>query len=158
MANLPTLQQVADGAELKGIPLDALQAILSTADEQAKLAASVKKLINGHISDRLKAQIAQAYLNKGEDTGSVHLLVDGLDVKVERSKTVTWDQGKLAEVAKQIAAAGDDVSEYVKVAYSVSEAAYKAWPSMIRKMFEPARTVKPGSDAMTITEPKAEAA
>ena len=70
-------------------------------------------------------------------------------VKICAPKRVDWDQSALASLWKTI---GDTAAEYIKIKYDVSEAAYKAWPEVIRKEFEPARTVKPGAVMVTITK------
>jgi hypothetical protein len=160
MSNLPTISQIGtDPALVSKLPLDALRAIIETADDAAKAAAYAKKCCTSTIADRLHDGITEAYLAKGVDTGVVHLERDGLDVVVDRSKTVTWDQAALAKAVAEITAAGDDPSEYVKVSYSVSEASYVAWPSMIRRVFEPARTVKPGNPTIKLADmPEAKAA
>ena len=54
-------------------------------------------------------------------------------------------------IGKTTMAAG----EYIKIKYDVSESAYKAWPEVIRKEFEPARTVKPGATTVTIVKKEA---
>jgi hypothetical protein len=159
MTNLPTIEQLAaDPRLVTPLPLDALAAILATIDERAAVLAFVKKAINASIADRMEPAIQAAYLAKGEDTGSVHVERDGMDVKVTRAKKVTWDQGKLAAAVAQIRDGGDDPAEYVDVAYSVPEAKYKAWPAMIRRVFEPARTVTPGNPSLAMAPANAEAA
>lgn len=151
MKNLPTLAQIeTDPASITKLPLDMLEAIQRTAEDAAAQAAFVKKAVTNIIADRLQPAIEAAYQDKGADTGIVHILKDGLDVQVSRSKTVTWDQAQLASLAKRIAADGDDPSEYLKVTYAVSETAYAAWPSVIRRLFEPARTLKPGNPTIKL--------
>lgn len=159
MDNLPSPEDIkAYPPIVTALPLDALAAILATIAERTDLLAFAKKAINNSIADRLEGAISDAYLAKGEDTGTIHIARDGMDVKVDRTKTVTWDQAKLAKAVGDIVACGDDPTEYVKTAYSVSEAAYKAWPSMIRRVFEPARTVTPGNPSIKLSALEAEAA
>lgn len=90
------------------------------------------------ISDNIKG----AYKEKGEPFGTVEVF-PGL-LKCITPKKVTWDQDALRELAEAIDAAGDEVEEYIKVSYDVSETKYNAWPEEIRESFEPARTVAPG--------------
>ena len=73
-------------------------------------------------------------------------------VKICAPKRVDWDQSALASLWKTI---GDTAAEYIKIKYDVSEAAYKSWPKVIRKEFEPARTVKPGATTVTIVKKEA---
>jgi hypothetical protein len=159
MSNIPTPEQIAAGtATLKEVPLDVMQAILSTIDERSKVLASAKKTITSTVAERVNADITAAYIAKGVDTGIVHIDRDGLDVQVDRSKTVTWDQAILVQVHASMVAAGDDPTEYMTTTHTVSEAAYGAWPSMIKRVFEPARTVKPGSPSIKLVTPVAKAA
>lgn len=149
--NLPTLAQIVDEPGiLAGLGLAELQLILDNAAEAAKVPAAAAKAVKSHIDTSLAASIAAAYAAKGSDTGTVHVLRDGYDVEVNRPKKVDWDQAKLAAVVDKIRAGGDDVSEYVKVTYAVEEKKFTAWPSMIRAMFEPARTVAPGNPAIKL--------
>jgi hypothetical protein len=60
-------------------------------------------------------------------------------------KRIAWDQNKLANMADRIRAAGEDPSEYIDAAFKVPERKYTAWPEYLRRDFEPARTVKPGT-------------
>lgn len=158
-SNIPTPDQIAaDAATLKALPLDAMQAILATIAERAAVLASAKRNITNTIAERVNADITAGYIAKGVDTGVLHIARDGLDVVVDRSKTVAWDQTKLAQAVADIRAAGDDPAEYVKITYSVSEAAYGAWPSMIKRVFEPARTVTPGAPTIKLVTPQDKAA
>ena len=63
---------------------------------------------------------------------------------VDLPKKVEWDQTRLAALAEQIRAGGEDPVEYVETSLKVSERAYIAWPERIRLAFEPARTVRTG--------------
>ena len=45
---------------------------------------------------------------------------------------------------------GDDPREYVEVALKVSERKYTSWPLHIRKLFEPARTVRAGAQSFSL--------
>ena len=73
-------------------------------------------------------------------------------IKVTAAKRVEWDQSALAALWKSI---GETAGEYIRVKYEVSENAYKSWPEVIRKEFEPARTVKPGATTVTIVKKEA---
>ena len=70
-------------------------------------------------------------------------LDDGAFVIVaDVAKRVDWDQGKLAAIVARIRQSGDDPTEYMRTTHEVSERAYGAWPSAIRVLLEPARTVR----------------
>jgi hypothetical protein len=153
MRNAPALASiVADPDMLKSMDLPYLADLLAFADATKKEADDAGKLIKAAVLARLKDPIKAAYDAKGSDTGTVHVVVHGLDFEVNTPKKVEWDQAKLAEVSAKIAAGGDDPSEYIKVERKVEEKAYTSWPSFLRKQFEPARTLKPGNPALTVSE------
>ena len=86
-------------------------------------------------------------------------LGDGLFVIVaDVPKRIDWDQDKLAAIVGRIRQSGDDPAEYVRTTYEVSERAYGAWPSPIRRLFEPARTLKLGKPRYAIEARRAEVA
>jgi hypothetical protein len=89
-------------------------------------------------------QARAARLAAGKDFGVVHLNEGPLRVTVDLPKRVAWDQARLSEMARRIAAAGERVEDYLDVEYSVSESRFNAWPTALRAQFEAARTVKPG--------------
>ena len=62
----------------------------------------------------------------------------------ELPKRIDWDQAKLAQIAANIASAGEDPAEFIDTKLSVSERKYGALPESWRKGFEPARTVRTG--------------
>ncbi|MDA0782390.1 MAG: hypothetical protein O2942_09025 [Proteobacteria bacterium] len=66
-------------------------------------------------------------------------------------KKAIWDQKILAEIVTRIQNEGDDPLEYVDISYKVSENKYKAWPNLIKKEFEPARTLKTGNPTYSLT-------
>lgn len=72
-------------------------------------------------------------------------------VKITTPKRVDWDQAKLAELWKSI---GETANQYIKIKYDVSENAFKSWPEVIQKAFEPARMIRPGATTITIAGDK----
>lgn len=100
--------------------------------------------------------VAQAkYQFDPNNLGTAHP-AEGVTVTVP--KNVSWDQEKLDELWKRLEAMGETASEYIDVKASVPESKYKAWPESLRAMFEPARTVKPGTPKITFKVAEKEAA
>lgn len=89
-------------------------------------------------------------LDAGKDFGVIHLSDGPLRVTVDQPKRVSWDQAQLAAIAQRIAAAGDNVEDYVDVEYGVSESRFNNWPPALRAQFEAARTVKPGKPSFRL--------
>jgi hypothetical protein len=79
-----------------------------------------------------------------EGHGTSTFKMDGVTVKVTVPKRVKWDHHALHKAAQTVAEWGEDVAEYIKIEYDVSEKAYSVWPSKIRNVFAPARTVETG--------------
>lgn len=102
--------------------------------------------------DRLNAALDQRYADQsaairresGKDFGVCHLTDGPLRVTVELPKRVAWDQEQLASIATRIAAAGENISDFIDVDYSVSESRFNNWPPALKEQFVSARTVKPG--------------
>jgi pyridoxine 5'-phosphate synthase PdxJ len=86
----------------------------------------------------------------GRYFGVTHIDDGALQVTYELPKRVSWDQKRLAEMAERITAAGENVSDFIDVDYSVSESRFKNWPSTLREQFEAARTVKPGKPSFRL--------
>lgn len=144
--NLPTLEQIAgDPALAFDISIEGVAALLEECDQQSKLAAAAKKALNGSIEGRYANAIGAAYDAQSKDFGTVRVSDGAYEIVADRAKKVEWDQAALAAAGDKIAAAGDDPHEYLDVSYGVSERKYTAWPEHIRKVFEPARTVRPGA-------------
>lgn len=80
----------------------------------------------------------------GKDTGVVHFDDGSVRVSAELPKKIEWDQARLAEIVRRIAANGENPGEYVEIAYRVSETKFNAWPETLRGVFAPARTLKTG--------------
>lgn len=155
--NTPDVDDVLLNPELlKGLPLSALDELTSEAKAIATKGAAAAKLFTGELERRYSAHIAGAYQAAGKDTGTVHVFDGDFDIEVNRPKKVEWDQAALAAIQAKIAAGGDNPAEYIKAELTVEEKKYAAWPESIRKVFEPARTLKPGS--MTIKLSMKEAA
>ena len=99
--------------------------------------ADAEARLNAGLDVRFGDCARQLRATDGKNSGRVRL-ADGLFVVVaDVAKRIDWDQDKLAAIVA-IRQSGDP-SEYVRTAYEVSERAYGAWPSPIRRLFEPAR-------------------
>jgi hypothetical protein len=157
--NLPTLRSIAaDAGVLRALPLDAIDALLIECDAENKIISAAKRHILASLDERYAAQIAGAYDAQQKDFGTVHVFAEGFDLEVNTPKKAEWDQAQLAVKANEIAAAGDDPTEYLDVIYAVPERKFTAWPAHIRAAFEPARTLKPGTRTFKLARAKQEAA
>lgn len=131
-------------SELAAYPAESLFRIKLDA---AELLAAAKALVDhvDHALDFRYGERAQSLrLAAGKDTGVIHFDDDAVRVTADLPKRVDWDQTRLADIARRIAAGGDDPKEYLEITYRVSETKFTAWPESLRSAFEPARTLKTG--------------
>lgn len=152
-SNVPTFAQLATmdtetRARLTAMELAFLQDELVERKRQLAVDAA---LFESVIAIRYGAQVGEAYAKEQKDTGAITVWVDPeYDLQAKRAKSVTWDQAKLKAIAEKIAAAGDNVGDYIEVTesvvtYNVGETDYNKWPAAIKAVFDDARTVKPGA-------------
>jgi len=120
----------------------ASESLFQLKNDAADLLAAAKAIVE-HVDRALDLKYAdrahQLRLAAGKDTGVVHF--DDGHVRITAD---LWDQMRLAEITRRIAANGDDPSEYVEVSYRISETKFNAWPESLKSAFAPARTLKTG--------------
>jgi hypothetical protein len=97
--------------------------------------------------DRIRAARSDA----GQDFGVVHIDDGDVRLSIDQSELVLWDQAQLAVIARRIVAAGEQVEEFIDVAYSIPESRFHHWPSTLRAQFESARSVKPSKPSFRLT-------
>ena len=110
----------------------------------------VEKLIEADIMSQARDVVAAHLADAPYGAGTVTLLVNDFKAKVVVSKKVTYDQEGLAAIRQQLTNNGEDADEYISVKYDVSESAFKGWPSSLKAMFEPYRTVEPSKPTIKI--------
>lgn len=121
---------------LDSLPVAVLANLQSQAEAHAADAAQMLAILHSTMTRR--------YAQGLNDTGT-HYRSDGdYSVKITVSKTVAWDQTKIAEAVEKIKGWGEDPADYVDTKITVAERKYDAWPPAIRDLFTPARTVKAG--------------
>lgn len=149
--NIPSIDAIAaDGALAVELDLETIAILIEDAKAMSARATSVSRLLQGEVEARLKDQIAATFLADGKDTGTVHVISDGCNVEVTRSKKVEWSQADLAVLRTQILAANDNPDQYIDVKYAVQERKFTAWPDTIQSKFAAARTVVPGTTSIKI--------
>ena len=146
-ANAPKPDDLIDlsAQEIADLPVELLAILQREIDARLKQDKAIKVRFDGALILRYAARAAEERQAAGKDTGAIRLEDGEFTVVVDLPKRISWDQSKLAAMADRIRTAGDDPSEYVDVTFKVPERKYTAWPEAIRKGFEPARTVKPGT-------------
>jgi hypothetical protein len=134
---------VGEIATLPSAELARLQRETDEALRKAKLAVA---WLDGALSLRYSVRAHQARAADLKDTGTARFDDNGVIVVADLPKLVDWDQEKLNGVVELLSAEGEDPHHYVEITLKVSERRYAAWPPHIRKVFEPARTVRSGKE------------
>lgn len=153
LPNRPSLDAARRMAVSDMLALPAEHLALLQEDARASLDAAnrMRDWIEGTIALRYEQRAVGARAAAGKDTGTVRFQDGTVEIAVDLPKRVDWDQPRLATLAEQIRAGGEDPGEYVEVSFKVSERAYTAWPDRIRAAFEPARTVRTGKPSYRLT-------
>ena len=146
-----------DPGDVAALPPEELALLLEDLESNREELTRAETVLRTGLDLRYGERAAALRRAEGRDTGTVRIEDGGFVVLADLPKRVRWDQEKLAALVAEIRAAGDDPAEYVATEFKVSERAYGAWPSSIRAVFEPARTVQTGKPAWRIEpgkEPK----
>ena len=154
--NRITLEQLKDlpPSKIAVLAVDELALLAEElADLKGHVTASEAKFRSG-LDVKYGQRAAEARTAAGKDTGVVRVTDGAFVVVAELPKKVTWDQAKLTTAVKTIVEKWrDDPAQYVTTEYKISETAYGAWPDVLRKLFELARTVETGKPTYRI-EPR----
>lgn len=120
----------------KELNMVALKAIYMEAKAEMDAVKKNLNAITSEIESRLKPL--------SNDYGTKEREVDGVAIKVVKSKNIEWDADRLAGLWAQIENDGADPSAYIKkkIDYTVSETAYKEWSQELKDVFDEARTEK----------------
>ncbi len=148
MLNQLRQMPLGDVAALPASELARLQKEVAEAISQTKL---VSDLLDGVLVRRFGDRAATIRQETGKDFGLIRFQDGEVDIAMDLPKRPSWDQGKLAGIVQTIRNAGDDPAQYVETTFDVSERKYTAWPDNIRRVFEPARTVKAGKPSFKLT-------
>ena len=153
MTNRVTLEQLTEmkEAEWQAIPLDQIQLLIEDVAELKAQAKSSEELLLVLLSFRFGDLAQKRRIAEGKDTGAVRVDLGSHVVVCDTPKTVEWNQAGLRQAIVTIKNEWqDNPDEYVITKLSVSETAYGAWPTSIRRLFEGLRTVKPGRQTYKI--------
>ena len=131
-------------SELAKQPSQALFQIKSDAADLLAAAKTIVEHVDRAVELKYVHRARQLRLAAGKDSGVVHFDDDQVRVTADLPKKIEWDQKQLADIARRIAASGDDPTQYVEVSYRVSETRFNAWPESLKSAFAPARTLKTG--------------
>lgn len=147
---LATIRQMPVG-DIIALPAEHLALLQADAREALDAAKRQQDWIEAAIALRYEQRAIAARASAGKDTGAVRFQDGAVEVTADLPKKVEWDQVRLAALAEQIRASGENPGDYVEVSFKVPERAYTAWPERIRLAFEPARTVRTGRQSFKLS-------
>lgn len=130
--------------QIAALPADQLAMLKEAADQQLTQAKTVLDWLDGAIALKYAERAAECRSKAGKDTGTIRFEDGDVTVISDLTKWIDWDQAQLAQIAENIASAGEDPAEFIETTLKVSERKYTALPESWRKGFEPARTVRTG--------------
>lgn len=146
---LEALTRVSIG-EIAALPATELARLQTEADEALRKAKRTMEWLDGALIQKYAARAKAVRADADKDFGVARFTDGKVIVVAELPKKIEWDQKHLSQLSERIEAEGDDPREYVEVTLKVSERTYAAWPTHLRTLFEPARTVRPGKETIRL--------
>lgn len=131
-------------SELETLPLSELDRLIRRVTSAEETARQYRQFLQAVMHHRFNERAQQLRQDAGKSTGTVRFEDDGYMVVADLPKRPEYDQKKLKDAVEALRKWGENPDDYVSVEIKVSEAKYCAWPPAIRKLFEPARTLKTG--------------
>ncbi|AKH37554.1 MULTISPECIES: hypothetical protein [Nitrosomonas] len=131
-------------SEIAALPPAQLQELHSNLLTMQANIKTVLDRVHAALNQRYGEQASAMRLQTGKDFGVCHLTDGPVRVTVDLPKRVSWDQVQLSILAERITQAGENVSDYIDIEYSIAEFRYNHWPASLQGLFNSARTVKPG--------------
>ena len=135
---------VTPAGELAEQPSESLFKLKNDAADLLAAAKAIVEHVDRALDLRYAQRAHQLRLAAGKDTGVVHFDDGHVRITADLPKKVEWDQAKLNDITRRIAANGEDPTEYVEISYRISETKFNAWPDTLKSAFSPARTLKTG--------------
>jgi hypothetical protein len=130
--------------EISQIPLDELEMLIDDANELQAKAKRYGDWLALNLAARFAGPASELRKAAGKDTGTVRVEQGDYVIVSDLPKRPKWDQRKLHQIRTELFAMGEPADEYIGVKYEVSERAYSAWPTSLRSLLEPARTLETG--------------
>ena len=160
MTNRCTLAQLREMTveQAATLPIDQIASLLEDVATEKAVVKHLDDLLSGALNYRYAERAALLRQAKGTNTGTVSMDDGEFVVRADLPKKVEWDSSLLNEAVEAIRSWGEDPSEYVAIEVKVAESRYNAWPTPIRSLFEPARTVSAGRPTYKVERAKRRAA
>ena len=131
-------------AEVDALPTFQIAAFLTRVAEIRETARAYESALNAALDRRFSEHAYQLRQQAGKTTGTVRFEADGYVIVADLPKRPEYDQIILMAAVEALRRWGENPEDYVGIEIKVAESKYSAWPSTIRQLFEPARTVRVG--------------
>lgn len=138
--------------QLSELSAQELRQMIHDASAEFKKAKRCKEHIEDAVAYKYRTLAMTMRQQQKKETGVIHFQDGEIPITSDLPKKPTWDQEKLADIAKKISANGEDPTEYMEITYKIAERKYSAWPESLRESFAPARVMNTGKAAYTIGE------
>lgn len=137
-------------AEIIGLPATELARLQHEADEALLEAKLTVAWLDGALTQKYAERAKAARADADKDFGVARFVDGSVTIVADLPRKVEWDQRDLAGLVERIKADGEDPRDYVEVSLKVAERSYTSWPTHIRSMFEPSRTVRAGKETFEL--------
>ena len=131
-------------ADLDVLPLPDMERMLQRVEAMKSTLRHYDLVLQSALNRRFGDQAQSLRQAAGKQTGTVRLVEAGFEIVADLPKRVEYDQARLQDAVDTLRGWGEKPEDYVSFEIKVAEARYNAWPPAIRKLFEPARTLKTG--------------
>ena len=113
--NIPSVNDALNlpVTELALLPPSLLAAIQAEIDVASERMKAVVERFALALEVRYAARALECRRDEGKDTGTTRFEDNGVTVIAELPKRIDWDQAKLAQIAANIASAGEDPAEFI---------------------------------------------
>ena len=138
-------------SQLANLPAQQLVEVDTNLDQATAWLKAARTKLDAAFDQRFGVQGRESLHASGRDFGTSHIKADGLHVKFDLPKKVSWDQKKLKTIAERIVASGEAVESYLDIKLTVSETRYTNWPPALQQQFADARTVEAGKPSFHIS-------
>ena len=137
-------------SQLANLSPEQLVQVDTNLDQAITWLKAARTKLDSALEQRFGTQGRESLQESGRDFGTAHVSVDGLRVKFDLPKKVSWDQNKLKAIAQRIVSSGEAIEDYIDMKLSISESRYTNWPATLQKQFSEARTVQAGKPVFTL--------
>lgn len=142
-------------AEVARLPIAIIQMLVEDVAVLIARAKSYDEKLSAALDLRFSEKARAARSAEGKDTGRIRFDDEEFEIVADSPKAVIWDQKSLASIAAKIRDEwSEDPADYLTVKYGVAESKFTAWPPLLRKTFEPARTLRAGKPSYEIVAKK----